>query len=160
MTRSTATMLINAHGVFGSTPRNVIAPHLAVVRFSVFTLDRTTGELTREGCRVPLQDQPARVLAYLVSHHGQLVTREELQRVLWPDGTFVEFSTGLNVSISKIRNALGDSATQPRFIETLPKRGYRFIAPVVHERPARRWSWSSSWQALVGVWRRFLAPHE
>ena len=158
-------MLINAHGLFGSPPRNVIARLDTLVRFGVFTLDRATGELTREGRRVPLQDQPARVLAYLVAHHGQLVTRDELRRLLWPDGTFVDFNTGLHVSISKIRNALGDSATRPRFIETLPKRGYRFVAPVLHEATLGDTAVAPTLggrvlKALVRVWKRFVAPHE
>lgn len=149
-----AAMLIHAHGLFGSRSRNVIAQTPALVRFGEFTLDRATGELTRQGRRVPLQDQPARVLAYLVTHHGELVTRETLQHLLWPQGTFVDFSSGLNVSISKIRNALGDAAAHPRFIETLPKRGYRFIAPVmVDAAPA------ADAPVLVRLWRRLFAPH-
>jgi DNA-binding winged helix-turn-helix (wHTH) protein len=149
-----AVMLIHAHGLFGPRRTDVLAQHHAIVRFEGFVLDRTTGELSREGHRVPLQDQPARVLAYLVTHHGQLITRDTLRRVLWPDGTYVEFNTGLNVSINKIRTALGDSATQPRFIETLPRRGYRFIASV---RPLTRRA--RTWAALVRVWRRLVAPH-
>ncbi len=101
-----------------------------VVRFGTFELDRSTGELRRGGQRVSLQDQPAQVLSLLVSRPGDVVTREELRRAMWSDDTFVEFDTGLNVAVNKIRQALGDSATSPRFVETVPKRGYRFLAEV------------------------------
>jgi len=119
-------------------PRDVVpegarpgaAEAASVVRFGAFTLDRSTGELTRHGHRVPLQDQPARVLALLIARQGEIVSRDELRRLVWLEGTFVEFDTGLNASISKIRRALGDSALNPRFIETVPKRGYRFLADV------------------------------
>jgi DNA-binding winged helix-turn-helix (wHTH) protein/tetratricopeptide (TPR) repeat protein len=100
------------------------------VRFGSFVFDVTTGELTRQGRRVPLQDQPARVLGLLVARAGQLVTRDELRHALWPEHTFVEFETAIAVAINKIRRALGDSATRPRFVETVPKHGYRFLADV------------------------------
>jgi DNA-binding winged helix-turn-helix (wHTH) protein/TolB-like protein/Tfp pilus assembly protein PilF len=101
-----------------------------VVGFGTLELDRSTGELRRAGQRVPLQDQPAQVLSLLVSRPGDVVTRDELRRALWSDDTFVEFDTALNVAVNKIRQALGDSATSPRFVETVPKRGYRFLAEV------------------------------
>ena len=107
----------------------------SVVRFGTFTLDLSTGELTRSGRLVPLQNQPARVLCLLVSNAGRLVTRNELRLALWSADTFVEFETALNIAVAKIRHALGDAASSPRFIETLPRRGYRFIADV---RPAER----------------------
>lgn len=113
--------------------RRVPAPEAVptvVVRFGTFELDRSTGELRRAGQRMPLQDQPAQVLSLLVSRPGDVVTRDELRRALWTDDTFVEFDTALNVAVNKIRQALGDSATSPRFVETLPKRGYRFLAEV------------------------------
>ena len=121
--------------------RRVPAPEpvpAVVVRFGTFELDRATGELRRAGQRVPLQDQPAQVLSLLVSRPGDVVTRDELRRALWTDDTFVEFDSALNVAVNKIRQALGDSATSPRFVETLPKRGYRFLAEVhaVEPRPA------------------------
>lgn len=100
------------------------------VRFGVFELDLDSGLLHRQGRRVPLQEQPARILALMTSRPGEIVTREELKQVVWPDGTFVEFDASLNAAITKIRRALGDSATAPRFIETIPKRGYRFLANV------------------------------
>jgi DNA-binding winged helix-turn-helix (wHTH) protein/TolB-like protein len=100
------------------------------VTFGLFELDPTTGTLTREGRPVRLQPQPARVLAILVDRAGDIVSREDLRRHIWTDGTYVDFERGLNFCIAQIRNALGDSADSPRFIETVPKRGYRFIAPV------------------------------
>jgi DNA-binding winged helix-turn-helix (wHTH) protein/tetratricopeptide (TPR) repeat protein len=101
-----------------------------VVRFGTFELDLDAGVLHRHGRRVPLQEQPARILGLLVSRPGELVTREELRQLVWTDDTFVEFDASLNAAITKIRRALGDSASAPRFIETVPKRGYRFLADV------------------------------
>jgi len=100
------------------------------IRFGPFDLSGTTGELLKEGVLVKLQPQPFHVLRLLVSRPGELVTREEIQEALWPNGTTVEFSQGLNFCIRQIRAALKDDPREPRFIETLPKRGYRFIAPV------------------------------
>ncbi|MGH9160379.1 MAG: winged helix-turn-helix domain-containing protein, partial [Vicinamibacteraceae bacterium] len=96
-----------------------------LMRFGTFVLDASTGQLTCQGKRVPLQDQPARLLTVLVSKPGQIVTREALRRVLWSDDTFVEVETALSVAVMKVRQALRDSASSPRFIETVPKRGYR-----------------------------------
>ena len=101
-----------------------------VVRFGTFELDLSTGELRAHGQRVTLQDQPAQVLCALVSQPGEVVSRDELRRALWAVDTFVDFDTALNVAVNKVRQALGDSATTPRFVETLPKRGYRFLADV------------------------------
>ena len=101
-----------------------------LVRFGTFELELDAGVLHRHGRRVPLQEQPARILGLLVSRPGELVTREELKQLVWTDDTFVEFDASLNAAITKIRRALGDSATAPRFIETVPKRGYRFLADV------------------------------
>ncbi|MCC6344442.1 MAG: PD40 domain-containing protein [Bryobacterales bacterium] len=100
------------------------------VRFSVFEFDCASGELRRKGVRQKLQDQPARILALLLEHPGEVVTRERLQAELWPRDTFVEFDAGLNAGVKKLRYALGDSAETPLFIETVPRKGYRFIAPV------------------------------
>src|SRR5438105_517238 len=100
------------------------------LRFGVFELDARSGELWKAGARMRLQLQPARVLLLLASRSGQLVTREEIQREVWPDGTFVDFEQSLNFCIRQIRGALGDHPTSPRYVETLPRRGYRFIAPV------------------------------
>lgn len=101
-----------------------------VARFGQFELNVRTGELLRKGSRLKVQDQPLRVLAYLVQRPGELVTREELRSHLWPDGTFVDFEHSLNTAIKKLRQVLGDEAENSRFVETLPRRGYRFIAPV------------------------------
>src|SRR5271170_2408552 len=100
------------------------------VQFGVFELDLRAGELRKYGLKVRLQEQPFQILAMLVEHPGEVVTREELQRNLWPADTFVDFDHGLNKAINKIREALGDSAESPRFIETVTRRGYRFLADV------------------------------
>jgi DNA-binding winged helix-turn-helix (wHTH) protein/TolB-like protein len=101
-----------------------------VVRFGIFELDLASGELRSNGRRVALQGQPAQILCQLVSNPGQVVTREELRRAVWAEDTFIELDTALNVAINKLRQALGDSASTPRFIETIPRRGYRFLADV------------------------------
>ena len=103
---------------------------MAPTQFGQFAFDADTGVLTRNGVPVRLQPQPARVLALLVARAGDVVTRDELRREIWGTETFVDFERGLNFCVAQIRSALGDSADSPRFIETLPKRGYRFIAPV------------------------------
>jgi len=102
----------------------------SVIRFGIFEADLRAGELRRNGSRIRLQDQPFQVLARLLAKPGELVTREELQSQLWPADTFVDFEHGLNAAVKRLRDALGDSADNPRFIETLSRRGYRFIAPV------------------------------
>ena len=99
--------------------------------FDLFGFDSSTGELMREGCVVRLRPQPARVLEYLLERQGQLVSRGELQRAIWPEGTFVDFDYGLNSCVKQIRAATGDSRSEPRFVETLVKRGFRFVAPVM-----------------------------
>lgn len=105
----------------------------AVYRFGVFEASSDTGELRKRGRRLALQGQPLQVLLMLLERPGEIVTRNEIQQRLWSDGTFVDFEHGLNSAINKVRDALGDSAANPRFIETLAKRGYRFIAPVEAE---------------------------
>jgi eukaryotic-like serine/threonine-protein kinase len=99
-------------------------------RFGAFEVDLRSGELRKHGIRLKLQNQPFQVLAHLLEHPGEVVTREELRLKLWPADTFVDFDTGLNSAIKKLRDALSDSAEEPRYIETLPRRGYRFIAHV------------------------------
>jgi len=106
----------------------------AVARFGDFELDLRAGQLNRHGIPLKVQPQPAKVLALLVSRAGEVVTREELVKQVWGSDTFVDFEQGLNFAIRQIRTALGDDADQPRFVETLPKRGYRFIAAVQAER--------------------------
>src|SRR5208282_1527630 len=86
--------------------------------------------LSKEGARIRLQEKPLRVLAALAERQGQLVTREDLKKRLWPDDTFVDFETGLNTAVSKLRDALSDNAEKPRYIETIPRRGYRCIMAV------------------------------
>jgi TolB-like protein/DNA-binding winged helix-turn-helix (wHTH) protein/Tfp pilus assembly protein PilF len=108
-------------------PREQVADK---VLFGCFEVNLTTGEFFREGRKVALSGQPAQVLVVLLQRAGQLVTREELRLLLWPDETFVDFDHGLNNSINRIRDALGDSATSPLFIQTLPKKGYRFIGEI------------------------------
>lgn len=99
-------------------------------RFGVFEANAETGELRRQGMRVKINGQPFQILVMLLEKRGELVTREEIQKALWPDGTFVDFDHGLNSAINRIREALGDSAANPRYVETLARRGYRFLAPV------------------------------
>lgn len=100
------------------------------IRFGTFEFDPESRQLTRRGTPVRIQDQPAQVLAALVDDPGKIVSREELQRRLWPEGTFVEYEQGLNKAINKLRDVLGDSSDHPVYIETVPRRGYRFVAPV------------------------------
>jgi len=99
-------------------------------RFGVFEADAATGELRRQGMRVKLNAQPFQVLLLLLDRSGQLLTREEISRELWPEGTFVDYEHGVNSAVNRIREALGDTAGNPRFVETLARRGYRFVAPV------------------------------
>ncbi len=99
-------------------------------RFGVFEVDARTGELRRQGVRVKLNAQPLQVLLLLLAHPGELLTREDISRELWPDGTFVDYEHGVHSAVNRIREALSDTAASPRFIETLARRGYRFVAPV------------------------------
>src|SRR5579864_5739915 len=101
-----------------------------VVRFGLFELDLRTGELRKSGIRIKLQEQPFQILAMLLEHPSEIVTREDLQKRLWPQDTFVDFDLSLNSAVKKLRQALGDDSEHPRFIETLYRRGYRFIGPV------------------------------
>lgn len=114
------------------------------IRFEAFELDLHTGELHKSGNRVQLQDQPARLLILLANRPGELVTRDEIHRELWTDGEFVEFEHAVNTAIHKIRVALEDNSDSPRIIETLPRKGYRFIAPIdlLHEvAPSKGLDW-------------------
>jgi DNA-binding winged helix-turn-helix (wHTH) protein len=117
---------------YGVVPQN----NSRVARFGVFELDLSAGELRKNGVKLRLQGQPFQVLALLLERAGDVVTREELQQRLWPSDTFVDFDHSLNTAINKVREALGDSASSPRYVETLARRGYRFIAPLQGE-PAR-----------------------
>jgi DNA-binding winged helix-turn-helix (wHTH) protein len=124
-----------------------------VCRFGVFEVDLRARELRKQGVKIKLQEQPFQVLVLLLQHAPELVTREELKDKLWPADTFVDFDQGVNKAIRKIREALGDSADNPRFIETLPRLGYRFIYPV---------DWSGSQEGgknkpeIPRVWARAL----
>ena len=112
-------------------------PGSGVVCFDVFRVDLNTGELFRNDQRLKLQDQPFRILTLLLDRAGYVVSRSELREKLWPSEVFVDFNHGLNSAVARLRETLGDSASNPRFIETIPKHGYRFIAlvkkPVVHD---------------------------
>lgn len=110
-------------------------PPGARYRFGVFEADAATGELRRQGLRVKLNAQPFQVLLMLLQRQGELLTRDEISRRLWPDGTFVDSDHGVNSAINRIREALGDTASNPRFVETLARRGYRFVAPVERTMP-------------------------
>lgn len=100
------------------------------LQFGVFELDRASGELRKHGIRVRLQEQPLKLLLRLIENPGEICTREELIRTIWPEGTFVDYERGLNVTVTRLRQVLGDSADAPRYIETVGRRGYRFVAPV------------------------------
>ncbi len=106
-----------------------------MVGFGVYEVDLQAGELRKQGSKIKLQEQPFQVLALLLEHPSDMVTREEIQKKLWPADTFVDFEHSLNAAVKRLREALGDSADNPRFVETLPRRGYRFIYPV-EGRPA------------------------
>src|SRR3989442_7338475 len=99
-------------------------------RFGLFEVDSRTGELRKQGRQIRLRGRPFDILVLLLARRGDVITREELRQQLWPVDTFVDFDHGLNSAMNRLREALGDSAENPRFIETLPKRGYRFIAPI------------------------------
>jgi len=99
-------------------------------RFGVFEADVASGELRRQGIRIKLNAQPFQVLLMLLDRPGEVLTREEISRALWSDGTFVDYDHGVNSAVNRIREALGDAANTPRYVETLARRGYRFVAPV------------------------------
>src|SRR5580765_504766 len=99
-------------------------------KFGTFEVDLRARELRKGGIRIRLQDQPFEILAMMLDRPGDVVTREELRQRLWPAGTFVDFEHSLNAAVKRLRAALGDDADNPRFVETLHRRGYRFIAPV------------------------------
>src|SRR5580692_1274398 len=102
----------------------------SVVRFGTYEVCLQSGEVRKAGLRIRVQQQPLKLLEILLEHSGEVVTREELRSRVWPNESFGDFDQALNIAIGKLRSALGDSAESPRFIETLPKRGYRFIAEV------------------------------
>jgi DNA-binding winged helix-turn-helix (wHTH) protein len=134
-----------------------------IVRFGVFEADLQTGELHKNGVKVPLQGQPFQVCALLLERSGELVTREELRQKVWPEDTFVDFEQALNTAVAKIRLALGDDADNPRFVETLPRRGYRFIGHVDEKGRFERLTAKARWISVgatllvvlsgIGIWR-------
>src|SRR6476661_666248 len=101
-----------------------------VYTFYAFRADLRSGELTKHGIRIKLQEKPFQILAYLLAHAGDVVTRDDLRATLWGSDTYVDFDHSLNIAMNKLREALSDSADSPRYIETLPRRGYRFVAQV------------------------------
>ncbi|PYX09700.1 MAG: hypothetical protein DMG88_05485 [Acidobacteria bacterium] len=103
-------------------------PAHKVIRFGVFEVNLAAGELRKSGMRIRLQEQPFQVLAYLLERPGEVVTRDDLRQKLWPADTFVDFDHSLNTAVNKVREALGDSASSPRYLETVARRGYRFLA--------------------------------
>src|SRR5580700_4846025 len=107
-----------------------------VLRFGLYEVDFASQELRKSGIKIKIQDQPFQILALLLERPGQIVTREEIQERLWAGDTFVDFDLGLNSAVKKLRQALGDESENPRFVETLYRRGYRFLAPVQGDAPA------------------------
>jgi eukaryotic-like serine/threonine-protein kinase len=103
-----------------------------VYQFGPFEVDSSSGELLKNGSRIKLQDQPYRLLVALLENPGEVISREELRNRLWHEDTFVDFENGLRVAVRKLREALGNDAENPRYVETIPKRGYRFLAAEVH----------------------------
>jgi Tol biopolymer transport system component/DNA-binding winged helix-turn-helix (wHTH) protein len=151
------------------------APARSLVRFGVFELDLRSGELRKSGARLNLQQQPLQLLSVLLEQPGELVTRDELRKRLWPDDTFVDFEHGLNAAVKRLRDTLGDSADSPRFVETVPRRGYRFIAPASGpdgpaartdrgtERWRVRWPWmiagvGVAGAIVLGIWTFLKTP--
>ncbi len=133
-------------------------PARSILKFGPFEVDPSLGELRKDGVRIPIQEKPLRVLTALLERRGDLVTRAELHQHLWQGETFVDFDNGLNTAVRKLRSALGDESESPHYIETFPKRGYRFLAPVEFVNGAdgaavpetgRRW--------LQFLWRRRMA---
>src|SRR5258706_6564489 len=143
------------------------------IQFGIFEVDMKAGELRRNGTRVRLQEQPFQILTILLEHSGEVVTREELRGRLWPADPSVDFGHSLNAAVRRLRDALGDSAENPRFVETVARRGYRLLAPVNGTAPAppqppvgarlfgRRWWWVAAGSAavLVGVIVGWHAGH-
>src|SRR5215467_5942804 len=125
--------MVNSRALARTWPMANDIQSARLYRFGAFTLDARTGELSLDGRRTPLRDQSVQLLLALLEHPGELITREELARRLWGTDTFVDFDRGLNKVVNHLREALADSADEPRFIETLPRKGYRFIAPVTYD---------------------------
>jgi DNA-binding winged helix-turn-helix (wHTH) protein len=125
-------------------------PGSAILRFDLYALDLRAGELFKSGRKIKLQEQPFRILTMLLEHPGELVTREELRQRLWSEDTFVDFEHSLNTAIKKLRRALSDEADKPRFVETLPRRGYRFVGSLEDHPPPTPQKHSEPSKSLVG----------
>src|SRR5580704_3228056 len=123
----------------------------SVLRFGVFEVDLRAGELRKQGVRIKLQEQPLSVLKILLERSGEVVTREELRSQIWSTDTFVDFDNSLNTAINKLREALGDSADNPRFIETLPRRGYRFLASLSSDHDRKAPLTMANWKLFLAV---------
>jgi TolB-like protein/DNA-binding winged helix-turn-helix (wHTH) protein/Flp pilus assembly protein TadD len=132
-------------------------PSPTLVRFGAFEVDLRSGELRKQGLKVRLQERPFQILTFLLENRGEVVTREELRKRLWPEDTFVDFDHSVNTAINKLRDALGDTAENPRFVETLPRHGYRFIGPVDYGSVAGNHGNGAELPARRGK-RRWLAP--
>src|SRR3989449_62747 len=115
-----------------------VRPSRGIIRFGAFELDFRASELRKQGTKIKLQEQPFQILQVLLQRPGETVTREELQQKIWPSDTFVDFDHGINNAIKRLREALGDSAETPRFVETLARRGYRFVGKVERDEPRMR----------------------
>src|SRR5215813_14126435 len=138
------------------------ASHSPIIYFGVYELDLRSKELRKQGMKIKLQGQPVEILAMLLKYPGEVVTREELQKKLWPADTFVDFEQGLNNAMKRLRAALDDNAETPRFIETLPRKGYRFIGEIRGEPVSvaippsitllvANWRKWSIWLAVIGT---------
>src|SRR5580692_1029327 len=131
-------MVKSHNGIVGVALPETRIHSTVTVRFGLFEVDFASGTVTRQGVRVKLQEQPFRILSLLLLQYGEVVSREQLRQALWPQGTHVNFEGSLNAALKKLRAALQDDAENPRFIETVPRQGYRFLAPVhvIHGNPA------------------------
>jgi cholera toxin transcriptional activator len=120
-----------------TSPSSSTSTGSAFVRFGEFRLDRCVGELHRDGAKkIRLPEQPFQILCMLLERSGEVVTREEIRKLLWPDNTIVEFEHSISAAMNRLRQALGDSAATPRFIDTLPRWGYRFLVPTTQHETA------------------------
>src|SRR5512142_979991 len=128
--RSSGRMLLEVQALGCAMANAAVSRMPHVLQFDCYEADLDSGELRKGGIRVGLREQSFQVLAVLLEHPGQVVTREELRQRLWRNEVFVDFEKGVNTAVGRLREALNDSAEHPRFIETLPKRGYRFIADI------------------------------
>jgi TolB-like protein/DNA-binding winged helix-turn-helix (wHTH) protein/Tfp pilus assembly protein PilF len=131
-----------------------------LLQFGAFELDSAAGELRKHGIRIKLQEQPLQILQQLLEHPGEVVTREELQKRIWPADTFVDFDHGLYSAVQRLRDALGDTAETPRYVETLPRRGYRFIAPVKNGNGVQAKVGTASAEAVVPIVPGRPAPRQ